>query len=231
MLEGSKGTRLSNGGTPPGWYPDPGGAGLRYFDGNAWTGNIAPPAAPVGGYGPQLATGQPWKGARYGRPQSGPGSLADPGRRLCARLLDALVFTPVVIAVIAIAIAVFAPHYGPLFPNESSDPNSTGPTPGFFWLYLTVFGAAAFSWVAFFFYEAIATVRYGRTLGKRWMEIRPVTYDGRPLGTGPSFGRAAVHSLAGCLGWLGFIDDLWCLWDPDAQCLHDKAASTLVVND
>ena len=226
MLEASKGTRLSNGGWPAGWYPDPGGAGLRYFDGNAWTENIAPSAAP-----PITSVAQPWKGARYGRPQSGPGSLADPGRRLCARLLDALVFAPVAIAIVAITIAVVAPHVGPLFPRESADSNAGVPTPGFVWLYVAVFGAAAFSALVFFFYDAIATIRYGRTLGKRWMEIRPVTLDGRPLGSGQALGRAAVHSLAGGLGWLGIIDDLWCLWDPDAQCLHDKAAKTLVVCD
>jgi uncharacterized RDD family membrane protein YckC len=227
MLEGSKGPTLSNGGWPPGWYPDPGGAGLRYFDGNAWTENIAPAPAPA----PIATAAQPWKGARYGRPQSGPGSLADPGRRLCARLLDALVFAPVAIAIIAITLAIVAPHVGPVFPKQTNDANSSGPTPGFVWLYLTVFGTAAFAWVAFFLYDAIATVRYGRTLGKRWMDIRPITLDGRPLGAGQAFGRAAVHSLGGCLGWVGLIDDLWCLWDPDAQCLHDKAASTLVVCD
>jgi uncharacterized protein DUF2510 len=27
----------------PGWYPDPGGAGQRYWDGATWTTHIAPP--------------------------------------------------------------------------------------------------------------------------------------------------------------------------------------------
>lgn len=31
--------------------------------------------------------------------------------------------------------------------------------------------------------------------------------------------------------WLGFLDPLWCLWDENRQCLHDKAADTIVVND
>lgn len=44
--------------TPPGWYPDPAQAGQqRYWDGTAWTQNVAPGVVyqPVGGY-PQSQT-------------------------------------------------------------------------------------------------------------------------------------------------------------------------------
>jgi uncharacterized RDD family membrane protein YckC len=37
--------------------------------------------------------------------------------------------------------------------------------------------------------------------------------------------------LSGLISWLGIINSLWCLWDPDRQCLHDKVADTIVVND
>jgi uncharacterized RDD family membrane protein YckC len=30
---------------------------------------------------------------------------------------------------------------------------------------------------------------------------------------------------------LGALDPLWCLWDDKRQCLHDKAAGTIVIND
>jgi uncharacterized RDD family membrane protein YckC len=30
-------------------------------------------------------------------------------------------------------------------------------------------------------------------------------------------------------GLWGFVDSLWCLWDPTRQCVHDKPAKTLVV--
>ena len=36
--------------TPPGWYPDPGGVGLRWWDGWAWT-EFAVPRNPVGAAG------------------------------------------------------------------------------------------------------------------------------------------------------------------------------------
>jgi uncharacterized RDD family membrane protein YckC len=63
------------------------------------------------------------------------------------------------------------------------------------------------------------------------MKIRPVTVDGHALGWGRAFSRAAVPWFAGILGWLGLLDSLWCLWDADRQCLHDKIVGTLVVND
>jgi uncharacterized RDD family membrane protein YckC len=30
-------------------------------------------------------------------------------------------------------------------------------------------------------------------------------------------------------GWYALLDELWLLWDPRRQCLHDKWAGTVVV--
>jgi uncharacterized RDD family membrane protein YckC len=218
---------VSVGAAPPGWYPDPSGGGQRYFDGAAWTQHTAPYAqAP-----PPWAMTPPWKGARYGRPPYGPGSLSDPGRRLLARVLDGLVFIPVYLLCIGIAIALVAPHAGRIFPQDTVDPNATVPTPGFVWLYLAAAGASLVGGVLFVLYETVFTVRYGRTLGKRWMGMRPLTLTGHPLGWGRAFGRSMVQWFAGFLSWIGLLDPLWCLWDGDRQCLHDKIAGTLVVDD
>ncbi|HXQ76459.1 MAG TPA: RDD family protein [Acidimicrobiales bacterium] len=77
----------------------------------------------------------------------------------------------------------------------------------------------------------MATARYGRTLGKMWLHIRPVRVGGGPVGWGRAFGRVGIHWLSALFGWLGLIDPLWCLWDANRQCLHDKVADTIVVND
>jgi uncharacterized RDD family membrane protein YckC len=37
--------------------------------------------------------------------------------------------------------------------------------------------------------------------------------------------------LSGYTGVIGLVDPLWCLWDNDRQCVHDKAVNTIVVND
>jgi uncharacterized RDD family membrane protein YckC len=157
--------------------------------------------------------------------------LADPGNRLAARLLDTLVFVPVFVACAAVALALVAPHAGRIFPKPNPDPNSSARTPGFVWLYLAVAAGGIVAGMLFVIYETVATVRYGRTLGKRWMKIRPLTVEGDPLGWGRAFARIVLQWAASLLSWLGLLDPLWCLWDADRQCLHDKIVGTLVVNE
>jgi uncharacterized RDD family membrane protein YckC len=226
-------------GAPAGWYPDPDGSGgQRYFDGVAWTGHRAPAQFPgaqpppayssYGGYGGWAPT---WKGAQLGRPAQGPGALADPGRRLAARLLDGLVLLPVLAVLIAAAIALVAPHAGPIFPTTPQNSNVRPPTPGIFWIYLAAIGATAVFAVARIAYEVVAIAHYGHTLGEKWLRLRPLRTDGSPVGWGHAFGRAAIYALSNIFGWLGFLDPLWCLWDGNRQCIHDKVADTIVVND
>jgi uncharacterized RDD family membrane protein YckC len=43
--------------------------------------------------------------------------------------------------------------------------------------------------------------------------------------------RAAAVTFAGFLSWLGLIDFLWCLWDENQQCIHDKVVDTVVISD
>lgn len=213
---------------PANWYPDPEGrAGYRYWDGTAWTEHWAPPPPPYGTWG-----APPWKGAQLGRPAEGPGALANPGRRLAARVLDALLLLPIFALLFSITLLIAAPHYGPIFPTiPRSDTNATIPTPGFIWLYVTIIASAGVTGLLMVAYETVATARYGRTLGKAWLHIRPVRSDGSPLGWGRSFGRVAIYWIAGFLNWLGLLDVLWCLWDGLQQCLHDKVVDSIVIND
>jgi len=219
---------MSGPGTAPaGWYPDPSGApGLRYFDGRDWTQHQAPPP----GY-PAFPVRPMWKGMTLGRPQNGPGALAEPGRRLGARVLDGLLLSPVLAGFVTLAVVLVRPHVGPLFPTFRTYSTSPGVEPGIIWIELAVLGAAVASGVVMILYETIATARFGRTLGKAWLRIRPVSLDGRPVGWWRAFGRVSLLWLAAIFNWLGLIDVLWCLWDDNRQCLHDKGADTIVVYD
>jgi len=223
---------------PASWYPDPDGyGGQRYWDGAAWTQfRVPPPVAPVppqgAGFPPPGWGAPPWKGARLGRPQSGPGALAEPGRRLGARVLDILLLVPVFAVLLVVALSIFGPGFGPIFPNASgtSTPGNV-PTPGFVWIYLTVFACLFLTGLVMLAYQTVAVARFGRTFGMAWLHIRPLRVSGGTLGWGRSFARAAIFWLAGFLGWIGLLDPLWCLWDGERQCLHDKVADSIVVND
>lgn len=47
---------------PPGWYPDPGGQGQRYWDGRQWTQHLGPGAPPVQPSAEEKATAVEWIG-------------------------------------------------------------------------------------------------------------------------------------------------------------------------
>jgi uncharacterized RDD family membrane protein YckC len=72
----------------------------------------------------------------------------------------------------------------------------------------------------------------GQTVGKRAMKVKiiPVDPAGR-LTRSALVKRWGVFSVGGALvPMLSLIDGLWQLWDkPLQQCLHDKAAATVVV--
>jgi uncharacterized RDD family membrane protein YckC len=78
--------------------------------------------------------------------------------------------------------------------------------------------------------------RTGQTLGKMALKIRVANFSDGSVPGSAGWVRAAVFALPGilsavCVGalfWL--LNVLWCTWDqPYRQCLHDKAAKTVVV--
>src|SRR5579863_547209 len=143
---------------PPGWYPDPGNPGAqRYWDGINWTHHQLLPAPLYPSY---ASWGKPpWKGAGLGRPADGPGALANPARRLAARLLDALVLLPVLALFVVIAVLLVAPHAGPIFPRANTNSSGTQPVPGFIWIELAVVSAGVATGAVMVAYETIATAR------------------------------------------------------------------------
>ncbi|HZM76461.1 MAG TPA: RDD family protein [Candidatus Limnocylindrales bacterium] len=73
----------------------------------------------------------------------------------------------------------------------------------------------------------------GQTVGKRVMDIRviPVMPGAPELSRGAYALRWAIQFVVGGLiPFFNLLDGLWQLWDkPLQQCLHDKAAKTVVV--
>jgi uncharacterized RDD family membrane protein YckC len=79
-------------------------------------------------------------------------------------------------------------------------------------------------------YEVLYQARTGQTVGKRVMGIRTIQVDGGALTRGSATKRYLTQLGCSLVPGLGYVDGLWQLWDkPLRQCLHDKAAQTVVV--
>ena len=85
-----------------------------------------------------------------------------------------------------------------------------------------------------FGYDWVQHALWGQTIGKRALGIQVVREQSyTKVSPGAAGGRAAVYALTPLvpvLGWIfALFNELWLAWDPRGQCLHDKAANTVVV--
>ena len=77
-------------------------------------------------------------------------------------------------------------------------------------------------------YFAVATAKWGTTVGKRLLGLRVLRLDGRPLTLFEGIERFGAYF--GILGTLGLgLFDLW--RDPNRRLGHDRAVDTVVVRD
>ncbi|MEW1863749.1 RDD family protein [Streptomyces sp. NBC_00669] len=95
---------------------------------------------------------------------------------------------------------------------------------------------AVVAYLLYFVIEGAMTAARGQTVGKMALRIRAARLvDGGVPGPA-GWLRAAVYVLPAVLSviligpFFWFVNSLWCTWDrPFRQCLHDKAAKTVVV--
>jgi uncharacterized RDD family membrane protein YckC len=172
---------------------------------------------------PPPGSADPYGGLPYYNPAGDPTGAPHPampplgglGNRLAARIIDWALML-IVGGVIAVVVVM-----------SSSIDN-----------YYIVTVTVLFAGLAGLVYEALMLSRAGgQTLGKRAMRLRvAMLADGSAPLTGAAWMRSAVFwvpvILSGfCLpAVFALVDILWCTWDrPYRQCLHDKAARTVVV--
>lgn len=145
-------------------------------------------------------------------PLEGMAPLASRGRRLVARIIDALL--------IGIPVALVMG-----FAQGGLEPDNSGRTAAQQLVYTLVY----------LVYEGLMLTHSGQTVGKKVMKVRvAILEDGAvPKGV-PGWLRSSVYHLpplVPCVGFLFWLANvLFCTWDkPYRQCLHDKAAKTVVV--
>jgi uncharacterized RDD family membrane protein YckC len=218
-------------------------------------GSAAPRQGAGPGYpafpGPHSGYQQPgYQQAGYGQPlpaypnrvQPRDPALAEWWRRLLARIIDGIV----VAVVLGLALApLWVPpwttflHQMQVILNQyQGATSSTGLSSAlgnaeahfvgrvFYLLILAYLGVFAYDWAQ----HAL----WGQTIGKRALGTQVVTADGHgKITPGAAGGRAAVYALAPAVplvgGLFSLLNELWLTWDPRRQCLHDKAAHTVVI--
>jgi len=213
-------------------------------------GNQAYPGYPQPGYGtpagqaypsyPQPGYGQPYQPYGY-QPTGKDPALAEWWRRLLARVIDglilAVVFSPLWIPAwhtFFNRLTTIANQY-PAGTSLSSVPAArTAIAAAESHLEGALFVVGLVFYLVAFAYDWIQHSLWGQTIGKRALGTRVVMADGNPaVGPGPAAGRAAIYALTPVVpfvGWLfDLLNELWLTWDPRRQCLHDKAAHTVVI--
>jgi len=83
-----------------------------------------------------------------------------------------------------------------------------------------------FGWATFYF-TVLTSFSGGQTLGKKLLGIKVLQLDGTSLTLWDSFGRYGGYGAGLATGLLGFIQ---IYWDPNRQAIHDKIASTVVID-
>ena len=219
------------------------------------TGYGAPPQTGYGtaqpGYGTQAGYGSP--GPRpygYGTPyQAYPGtgyqyqfgkdpSLAEWWQRLLARIIDAVVvgvlaspfWLPPFATYVRQVQAVENLYNGNISSPAAHTAISLAGSKLFGSLVLAGIAGALIAMA----YDWLQHGLWGQTLGKRAVGTMVVTADTRSkISGGAAGGRAAVYALPSAIPLIGglfaAVNELWLLWDPRRQCLHDKAARTVVI--
>ena len=76
-------------------------------------------------------------------------------------------------------------------------------------------------------YPIVFLGKWGQTLGKMALGIKVVSPTGEPIGFGRAAGRVLAEILTGFTIGIGY---LMVLWDSERRALHDRLASTRVVN-
>ena len=169
--------------------------------------NQSYPADQVIRYGPSLVCGnckpQFLQRLREGAAMGGTLDYAGFGKRFGAKFIDTLI--------------VYAINFGVgllLGLTGGDDPSVT-------LVALAVNMGIAFGYPIFFL------GKWGQTLGKMAVGVKVVSPLGEPIGYGRAAGRVLAEIITGFTFGIGY---LMVLWDDEKRSLHDRIASTRVVN-
>jgi uncharacterized RDD family membrane protein YckC len=193
-----------------------------------------PPPPPYGyGYGPVPPRGYfPVAVSPDGRP------LAGFGDRILAYLLDMAIQAAAAMIFVIPAFIWWILHFTREMQTLTTSNDRSAPVPDSFTTdfllgYFALVGVIIVVSIGItYVYEVEMAWRSGQTIGKRVMKLAAAPVEPGVQRTRMMFvKRWAVQRIVGQLvPFFTYLDGLWQLWDkPLQQCLHDKAAQTVVV--
>jgi uncharacterized RDD family membrane protein YckC len=151
------------------------------------------------------------------------------GERFLATLIDGLVPTVVILAILAaVAIPAYENYRQQQVPGIEPPPLGSGHHVTATWAWL-----GGFALLGYFIYSVVLVYLYGQTFGKRAMGIRVVRTDGARV----AFSRfiflrwlpiAMIGSIP-FVGWIASLLDPLLIFRESRRCLHDDIAGTRVV--
>jgi uncharacterized RDD family membrane protein YckC len=152
---------------------------------------------------------------------------------LLAQVIDGVVVFGL-ISVLLLPIHISTVHEISMFFHNLENSNARQPAAGPVLPTGRLLVMSLVSLVVDFSYDWLQHGLWGQTLGKRALGIIVLTADTwSKIGGRAAFLRAAVFVLAPVVPyagvWFSILDLSWLLWDNRRQCLHDKAARTVVV--
>jgi uncharacterized RDD family membrane protein YckC len=200
-------------------------------------GNPAQPQPPYGSAPPYGSPYRAYPGQNAGYVASQDPSLAEWWRRLLAWLLDSIILGLVTSALWIPAVVRYARRIRNVvnaYPDINTPParaalrHAEQGIAG----HILLLGLAGIAISLAYYWLQYAL--WGRTIGKRALGTIVVTAASRAKIGGGAAGIRSVVFVIGPLiplvGWIFWlVDNLWLLWDPQRQCLHDKAARTVVI--
>jgi uncharacterized RDD family membrane protein YckC len=219
------------------------GYGQSAYTSPGQPGYAQPPGQPgygQPGYGQPHSYGspyQPYPGTGYGYQAKDP-SLAEWWQRLLARIIDGLVLSVLIIPLWIPVLTSLVNKLRNISNQYAGNTNSPAAQAAFSHaadqflgeISLVVIAGLAIA-VA---YDWLQHGLWGQTLGKRALGTMVVSAHTRSkISGGAAGGRAAVYVLPALVPFVGglfaLLNELWLLWDQQRQCLHDKAAHTVVI--
>jgi uncharacterized RDD family membrane protein YckC len=238
---GAPGSQAPGGEAPGGEAPGGQAPGGQAYPGYSAPGSQAYPGYGAPGQGYPTYPPQPGYGQYpgYGYYRGKDPALADWWQRLLARIIDwvilGIVFSPLwypPVHTLLQQVRKITNRYPGALSNSRPAQNAIIHAETHF------FGRIVLVFLAFylvtFVYDWVQHAVWGQTIGKRALGTMVVAADGHAkITNGSACGRAAVYALPGLVPFVGglfaLLNELWLTWDPRRQCLHDKAAHTVVI--